>query len=377
MKVNIEEVIYEYSVRNKLDEDIPVYSVTNNKGFCTGYFSKDVASKDKSTYKIVPQGYFAYNPSRINVGSVDWQRYKEKVIVSPLYVVFGVLEKINQQYLFHYLKSDIILTYIKEYATGSVRDNLKLSELGKFPINLPPLDEQHRVAAVLDKVSDLIALRKKQLAKLDELVKARFVEMFGNEKDFYSTQLYNSVEEMFIGPFGSSLKNDCFVPKKQGFCMVYEQKHAIRKTLDVETRYVNEKKFQELKRFSVYGGDIIVSCRGTIGETYIVPECAPLGIMHPSIMKIRLKMNVYDKAFFNQLLQNFLKKYNDKVNGSGVKMAITAKMLGEQEFILPPLELQKQFANFVEVVEKQKKIIQRSLEKLEILKKSLMQEYFG
>ena len=274
----------------------------------------------------------------------------------------------DYKYLFYWLSNANIPN------TGYNRHFKWLKEL---EINLPSLDEQRHIAAILDKVSDLIALRKKQLAKLDELVKARFVEMFGNEEDFYSTQLYNSVEEMFIGPFGSSLKNDCFVPKKQGFCMVYEQKHAIRKTLDVETRYVNEKKFQELKRFSVYGGDIIVSCRGTIGETYIVPECAPLGIMHPSIMKIRLKMNVYDKAFFNQLLQNFLKKYNDKVNGSGVKMAITAKMLGEQEFILPPLELQKQFANFVEVVEKQKKIIQRSLEKLEILKKSLMQEYFG
>ena len=70
MITRIEELISEYSVRNKKSEDIPVYSVTNDRGFCTGYFSKEVASKDKSTYKIVPRGYFAYNPSRINVGSV-------------------------------------------------------------------------------------------------------------------------------------------------------------------------------------------------------------------------------------------------------------------------------------------------------------------
>lgn len=83
-------VITEYSVRNKSKENIPVYSVTNERGFCTGYFSKEVASKDRTTYKIVPQGYFAYNPSRINVGSVDWQDCEERVIVSPLYVVFSV-----------------------------------------------------------------------------------------------------------------------------------------------------------------------------------------------------------------------------------------------------------------------------------------------
>ena len=84
MKARLGDYIQEYSVKNKKDEDIPVYSVTNTQGFCRDYFGKEVASKDKTTYKIVPQGCFAYNPSRINVGSVDWQRYEEKVIVSPL-----------------------------------------------------------------------------------------------------------------------------------------------------------------------------------------------------------------------------------------------------------------------------------------------------
>ena len=183
MIVKIGDVISEYSVRNKFDENIPVYSVTNEKGFCTGYFSKEVASKDKSTYKIVPRGYFAYNPSRINVGSVDWQKYEDRVIVSPLYVVFGVSDRLDRQYLLHYLKSDMMLSFIKEYATGSVRDNLKLADLGKFPINLRPVEEQRQIAATLDKIDELIAKRRQQLDKLDELVKSRFIEMFGDNPD--------------------------------------------------------------------------------------------------------------------------------------------------------------------------------------------------
>ena len=99
------EVIKEYSVRNKNGAEYPVYSVTNSQGFCRDYFSKDVASKEKSTYKIVPKGCFAYNPSRINVGSVDWQRNEEYVIVSPLYVVFETLKEINNDFLLYYLKS--------------------------------------------------------------------------------------------------------------------------------------------------------------------------------------------------------------------------------------------------------------------------------
>lgn len=70
IRVPLGKFIKEYSERNKGNEDIPVYSVTNSQGFCTEYFGKEVASQDKTTYKIVPQGYFAYNPSRINVGYI-------------------------------------------------------------------------------------------------------------------------------------------------------------------------------------------------------------------------------------------------------------------------------------------------------------------
>ena len=121
--------------------------------------------------------------------------------------------------------------------------------------------------------------------------------------EYLYVPLGNNVIEMFIGPFGSSLKNECFVSRDKAFCMVYEQRHAIQKTMDIETRYVDEQKYNELKRFNVQSGDIIVSCRGTIGETFIVPKNAPLGIMHPSIMKIRLKDGVYDKYYFNLLLK--------------------------------------------------------------------------
>ena len=90
VKQRLVDYIQEYSVRNKTRADIPVYSVTNDKGFCQDYFDRDLSSDDKSGYKIVPNGYFAYNPSRINVGSVACQFVEDKVIVSPLYVVFGV-----------------------------------------------------------------------------------------------------------------------------------------------------------------------------------------------------------------------------------------------------------------------------------------------
>ena len=266
---------------------------------------------------------------------------------------------------------------LSKYFTGATIPHIYFKDYQREELALPSLHEQQRMADILDRVTGLISLRKQQLAKLDELVKARFVEMFGNENQFERVPLEKSVEEMFIGPFGSSLKNECFVSKEKGFCMVYEQKHAIRKTMDIETRYVDRSKYLELERFNIHSGDIIVSCRGTIGETFIVPDNAPLGIMHPSIMKIRLKSESYHKVFFNHLLQTTLKKHAAKANGSGVKMAITAASLGKERFICPDLAIQEQFASFVTQVEKSKSSIQQSLAQLETLKKSLMRQYFG
>ena len=195
--------------------------------------------------------------------------------------------------------------------------------------------------------------------------------------EYKKIALSESVKEMFIGPFGSSLKNECFVDKEHAYCMVYEQKHAIQKTMNVETRYVDEKKYKELKRFNVKGGDIIVSCRGTIGETFVVPEDAPLGIMHPSIMKIRLKDGVYDKYYFNSLLKMRLKKHKAEANGSGIKMAISATELGKELFPVPTLDEQKQIKNVLSGIENLICKRKEELRLLDDLIKARFVELFG
>ena len=205
--------------------------------------------------------------------------------------------------------------------------------------------------------------------------KSQFIEMFGQD-DFPKEALGKNVEEMFIGPFGSALKNECFVERENGYCMVYEQKHAIQKTMDVPTRYVDEKKYQELKRFTVYGGDIIVSCRGTVGEIYAIPDDAPMGVMHPSIMKIRLKKDKYDKMFFIFALEQYMKEHASEANGTSIKMAVSASKLEKELFIVPSLEQQKRFVEFVEQSDKSKFEIKKSIEGISELIKSLMQQDF-
>lgn len=380
MIVKIGDVISEYSVRNKFDENIPVYSVTNEKGFCTGYFSKEVASKDKSTYKIVPRGYFAYNPSRINVGSVDWQKYEDRVIVSPLYVVFGVSDRLDRQYLLHYLKGDMMLSFIKEYATGSVRDNLKLTDLGKFPINLRPVEEQRQIAATLDKIDDLIVKRRQQLDKLDELVKARFVEMFVTinvASEWPYRTIADVSKDMRTGPFGSALHHDEFVDSGVfvlGIDNAVENKFSYNRM-----RYITEEKYQQLKRYTVYPGDVIITIMGTVGRSAVIPVDMPKAINTKHLACITPNSEKINAQFLSCAFQVHpdVRMQLQKQCKGAIMDGLNLTIIKGLSFHIPPINLQNQFVEFYEQTDKSKLAIQKSLEKLEILKKALMQKYFG
>ena len=377
MIVKIGNVISEYSVRNKFDENIPVYSVTNEKGFCTGYFSKEVASKDKSTYKIVPRGYFAYNPSRINVGSVDWQKYEDRVIVSPLYVVFGVSDRLDRQYLLHYLKSDMMLSFIKEYATGSVRDNLKLADLGEFPINLRPVEEQRQIAATLDKIDDLIAKRRQQLDKLDELVKSRFIEMFGDVIRNSKAWQMRVFEDVAASRLGKMLDAKQQTGKYSYPYLANFNVQWFR--FNIEN--LNQMDFDEDDRaeFELKDGDLLVCEGGEIGRCAVWHNEIQPCFFQKALHRVRCNRQIIHPDYLAWWF-----KYNCDYDGftaiAGSKATIAhlpGIKLKQLQVAVPPIELQEQFATFVEQTDKSKLAIQKSLNKLEILKKALMQKYFG
>lgn len=383
MIVKLGSLISEYSVRNKADEDIPVYSVTNEQGFCTGYFSKEVASQDRTTYKIVPRGCFAYNPSRINVGSVDVQECEDRVIVSPLYVVFSVDEKLNRRYLLHYLKSDITLTYIKAYASGSVRDNLKFSILKDFPINLPSAEEQGQIVATLDGIEHLIALRKEEIASLDELVKSRFIELFGDlaspDCKWETKKLVETcvaADDIKCGPFGTQLSKDEYVDSGVAVWEI-PQINSLFATLP--THYLTEEKAKELDAYSIKAGDIAMSRKGNVGKCAVFPISFASGIIHSDVLRIRVDgSQVLPLFMMHQLHYSGSVQHQIELVSAGAIMAgINVTKLKQISVHIPPMRLQQQFVAFVEQTDKSKLAVQNALEELEILKKSLMKQYFG
>ena len=375
-KERLGDFIQEYSIRNKSAEDIPVYSVTNTRGFCQEYFGKEVASKDKTTYNIVPRGYFAYNPSRINVGSVDWQRNEERVIVSPLYNVFSVSAQLNQQYLYYYLKSSFALQRIRSVATGSVRDNLKLEMLFEFPISVPSVERQKEIVRELDGVRHLISLREQELQTLDDLIKARFVELFGdpveNPYDYEKVAL-SELADIKIGPFGSLLHKGDYI--ENGHALLNPSHIIDGKVVPDNKLTISDEKYEELSAYQLLPGDVVMGRRGEMGRCAVVP--AEGFLCGTGSLIIRAKGDV-TADFIQKIISfpSFKKTIEDMAVGQTMPN-LNVPIVSGFMIVKPPIEVQNEYYEFIDQVDKSKVVVQKALDEAQLLFNSLIQQYFG
>ena len=379
------DYIKEYSARNKFDEEIPVYSVTNSNGFCRDYFGKEVASNNKRTYKIVPRNAFAYNPSRINVGSVDYQHYEDRVIVSPLYNVFTVDEKILPQYLYFYLKSPNTMKRIRTVASGSVRDNLKLSMLCEFPIQVPSINRQQNIIELLEKVQRIIDENNDELEKLDNLVKARFVEMFGtrekwNDANWKIASIDEIIEKPKSGEWGQKDESG------RGIGVIRTTNFSDGGAVYFNSITTRDIPREKLITKGIKNGDILIEKSGgsdkkPVGRVvlYTGESNKYLNNNFTAILRINNNAEVNNIFLFTFLYINYwqggTKVFENKT--TGIHNLNLKEFLNKTKIALPDMSLQNQFATFVAQVDKSKFAVQKSLEKTQLLFDSLMQEYFG
>ena len=251
---------------------------------------------------------------------------------------------------------------------------------------LVPQDPNDEPASVL---LDKIRKEKARLVKEGKLKKKDLEEIpiSEDEKPFEIPESWEWVRwgalgEYKKGPFGSSLTKSMFVPKSDKAIKVYEQKNAIQKDYSLGEYYISEQKYGEMKGFTIHPGDIIVSCAGTIGETYLLPKEAPLGIINQALMRAKIHLDSiipYWLLYFRYILviENKLKGA-----GSAIKNIPPFEVLKAMPVALPPLAEQKRIVEKIEEllpkVEEYGKA-QDALDKLneelpERLKKSILQE---
>ena len=261
---------------------------------------------------------------------------------------------------------------LSKYFTGATIPHIYFKDYQKEELPLPSLDEQRKIAAVLDKVSELIAKRRQQLDKLDEMVRARFVEMFDLSACTYG-MLSDNTEFVDYRGHTPTLSND-------GNIRMVNAKSVGKGVFKYVEEYVTEKTYNSwMHRGFGYPGDVLFVTEGhTFGNACQVPQGLTKFALGQRVITIQGHRGIINNAFLCAYMQTdkFIKDIAMYKTG-GTAQGIRSKDLGKVEVPLYPYGQQEIFEKFVEQTEKTKTAISESLEKLETLKKALMQEYFG
>lgn len=285
----------------------------------------------------------------------------------------------DKKFLYYYLSAPITYEKFKSMAVGGVVNNLNSDMVRKIRVPLPSKQEQRDIADSLDKITNLHFLRKQQLVKLDELVKARFVEMFGDAKlnpyDFPCNSLSEYILFLTSGSRGWSRY---FTDSGEYFITIKNVKNC-RITLQ-DVQYVTPPDNAEAKRTKVQENDLLISITADLGRTGVVTKrIAEHGAyINQHLTCIRLNLKKANPIYVAYYMESDAgKEQFASKNQSAVKAGLNFNAINSLKLVVPPLDLQNDFAAFVECVDQQKQTIQQSLDKLELMKKALMQEYFG
>lgn len=282
-------------------------------------------------------------------------------------------DAIYNEYLYFFLKSKT--DYLNSLGRGATFKEISKSIVESIEIPLPEVNQQKEIAEKFKKLEQLISLRKQQLTKLDELVKARFVEMFGdpvnNPMNYPKSQL-GKVCDVRDGTHDSPEYYDVGYP-------LVTSKNVTGGKIDLsECNLISEDDYKKTcERSKVDRGDIIMPMIGTVGKPVIVNIEPMFAIKNVALIKFTpdsLVTNIYIKTLLES--DYFDCAVLDKIRG-GTQKFIALGDIRKLEIILPDLKHQQCFSTFVERVDQQKQTVQQSLEKLELMKKALMQEYFG
>ena len=289
-------------------------------------------------------------------------------------------DAIYNEYLYFFLKSKT--DYLNSLGRGATFKEISKSIVESIEIPLPEVNQQKEIAEKFKKLEQLISLRKQQLAKLDELVKARFVEMFGDPADNVNNLPASPMTAICQIIDGDRGKN---YPKQEefsdsGFCLFLNAKNVTAQGFSFENcTYITEEKDALLRNGKLCRGDVVLTTRGTIGKLAFYDTSVPYENIRINSGMVILRMNkqVVSEIFFIEQFKMQLDSIKSRIASGSAQPQLPISTMNKIEMILPPIELQNQFAAFVERVSQQKQTVQQSLEKLELMKKALMQEYFG
>lgn len=330
------------------------------------YISEDEAY-GKYKHFLCDAGDFIIASSGIKVEYIDKKMGFVDESMLPLCmntstIRFKVLDdnQLRIRYFMYYLKSQHFKNQLFKQITGSAQLNYGPSHLKKMIMPLINLSKQDEIIACMDKVQSIIEMRQQELVKLDDLIKARFVEMFGdsanNEKGFIKAPMgeYMTV----LTDFSS---NGSYKTLDSGVIMYDEPNYAwMVRTTDLESgdmtaiKYIDEEAYELLAKSKIYGGEIIMNKIGSAGKIYLMPQIDIPASLGRNAFMFRYDERINVKFLYHLLTSEYGQREIQQYVRGAVTKTITKNDVRAVLIIVPPIELQNEFESFVEQVNKSK-----------------------
>ena len=279
--------------------------------------------------------------------------------------------EVNKRYFLNYFKSDFVKRSLASKQNQSTQKYLKANHIEDLRIPVLSLKEQQSIAETLDTIERIIINRKEELLKLDELIKARFIELF--EKEEYKKVTVSSVLNtgFWLMPATPEFVVDGEVP-------YITSKNIKNRTIDFDNvKYISREAYKSISaNRPTQKGDILISMIGTLGQTAVIQDDREF--YGQNLYLLRLNNAIVNTTYFCEFFNSDTAQYElqGKRNQS-TQAYLKANHVEDLILPLPPMELQEQFAAFVEQTDKSKFVVQKALDEAQLLFDSLMQKYFG
>lgn len=334
---------------------------------------------EENNMKLVPKDTVVMS-FKLSIGKVAI--LKEDMYTNEAIANFQIKNKeiITSEYLYYALKT-LNFDNVDRAVMGATLNKKKLNDI---KILYCDIGIQNKIVNVLNKAQDLIDKKKEQIRMLDELVKSRFVEMFGdpskNKKgwDIYEIDEYlECLTDYHSNGSYESLRDNVTLLDSPNYALMVRTTDLENNNFEKDVKYIDEHAYNYLEKSKVFGGEIIINKIGSAGKVYLMPFLNKPVSLAMNQFLLRFDQNKVNHIFLYNLLSTpYMEiKIKEKVRGAVTK-TITKDAIRKINIIVPPIEVQNQFADFVKQVDKLKFEMEQSLKELENNFNSLMQKAF-
>lgn len=313
--------------------------------------------------------------------------YQKKVAIAPFDGIFSahgmVLrpneEVVDKDFFPMFISSDYFLDAAIAISVGSLSPTINWKDLAKLEFDLPPMDEQKKLAEVLWSINDTLQAYQNLLTQTDALVQAQFVEMFENDISFPERKIVdvcNNADDIKCGPFGTQLKQSEYRTSGVAVWGIPEINSDFQKIPNV---FITEEKAEKLLAFSLVPGDIAMSRKGNVGQCAIFPDTFKPGIIASDVLRIRVNSNYMLPKFMQYQLHHSerVKRQIELVSNGVVMAGINVTKLKNILVYIPPMDLQRKFVKLANEAEKGQSALQNTIISLQATKRCILETALG